>query len=85
MAQHLLLSAGACSLSAAKIMRMSDGGVENVFLRLRWPETDGKPICPDCGCTIYYACRWPASQLRFNWLSTSLMEAATFSRRIASS
>jgi len=47
MAQHFLLSAGARSLSAAKIMRMSDDGVEDVFLRLRWPETDGKPVCPD--------------------------------------
>ena len=57
MAQHFLLSAAARSLSAAKIMRMSDRGVENVFLRLRWPETDGKPVCPGCGCTICYACR----------------------------
>ena len=46
MAQHLLLSAAARSLSPAKVMRMSGRGVENVFLRLRWPETDGKPICP---------------------------------------
>jgi len=65
MAQHFLLSAGARSLSAAKIMRMSDSGVENVFLRLRWPETDGKPVCPNCGCTICYACRRPAGQLRW--------------------
>jgi hypothetical protein len=35
MAQHFLLSAAARSLSTAKIMRMSDRGVENVFLRLR--------------------------------------------------
>ncbi len=65
MAQHFLLSAGARSLSAAKIMRMSDTGVENVFLRLRWPETDGKLVCPNCGCTICYACRRPAGQLRW--------------------
>jgi len=65
MTQHFLLSAGARSLSAAKIMRMSDTGVENVFLRLRWPETDGKPVCPDCGCTICYACRRPEGQLRW--------------------
>jgi len=65
MAQHFLLSAGARSLSAAKIMRMSDSGVENVFLRPRWPETDGKPVCPDCGCAICYACRRPAGQLRW--------------------
>jgi transposase-like protein len=65
MAQHFLLSAGARSLSAAKIMRMSDSGVENVFLRLRWPEADGKPVCPDCGCSICYVCRRPTGQLRW--------------------
>jgi len=40
MAQHFLLSAAARSLSAAKIRRMPDGGVANVFLRLRWFTTE---------------------------------------------
>ena len=65
MAQHFLLSAAARSLSAAKVMRMSDSGVVNVFLRLRWPETDGKPVCPGCGCMICYAC--PRSPDRPRW------------------
>jgi len=65
MAQHFLLSAAARSLSAAKIMRMSDSGVTNVFLRLRWPETDGKPVCPGCGCMICYACPRPTNHLRW--------------------
>jgi transposase-like protein len=65
MSQHFLLSAAARSLSAAKIMRMSDRGVENVFLRLRWPKTDGKPECPDCGCTICYECRRSAGHSRW--------------------
>jgi transposase-like protein len=39
--------------------------VEDVFLRLRWPETDGKPVCPHCDCTTCYACRRPAGQLRW--------------------
>ncbi len=56
MAQHFLLSAAARSLSPAKVMRMSDRGAENVFLRLRWPQTDGKPVCPRCGCDICYDC-----------------------------
>jgi transposase-like protein len=65
MAQHFLLSAAARSLSAAKIMRMSDRGVDNVFLRLRWPETDGKPVCPGCGCMICYACPRSSGQPRW--------------------
>ena len=46
MAQHFLLSAAARSLSPGKVMRMSERGVVNVFVRLRWPQTDGKPVCP---------------------------------------
>ena len=65
MAQHFLLSAAARSLSLAKVMGLSDAGVEDVFLRLRWPETDGTPVCPDCGCPICYACRRPTGQLRW--------------------
>jgi hypothetical protein len=57
MAQHFLLSAAARSLSLAKVMRMLHLGVENVFLRLRWPKTDGKPVCPYCGCPTCYSCR----------------------------
>jgi hypothetical protein len=64
MAQHSLLSATARSLSAAKIMRMSESGVENVFLRLRWPGTDGKPVCPDCGRLVCYTCQRPAGSVR---------------------
>ena len=52
MAQHFLLSAAARSLSLAKIMRLRDACVEDVFLRLRWLDTDGKPICPNCGCAV---------------------------------
>lgn len=65
MAQHFLLSAAARSLSPAKVMRMSDRGAENVFLRLRWPQTDGKPVCPNCECRICYDCRRSADQPRW--------------------
>jgi transposase-like protein len=57
MTQHFLLSAAARSLSLAKVARMSDRGAENVFARVRWPRTDGKPVCPGCGCEICYDCR----------------------------
>src|SRR3984957_8026576 len=65
MGQHFLLSAAARSLSAAKVMRMSDRGVENVLLRLRWPQTEGKPVCPNCGCQICYDCRRSDHQPRW--------------------
>ena len=42
MAQHFLLSAVARSLNPGKVMRMSERGAENVFLRLRWPQTEDR-------------------------------------------
>jgi len=65
MAQRFLLSATARSLSPAKFMRMSDRGAENVFRRVRWPQTDGKPVCPHCGCLISYDCRRSDTQPRW--------------------
>ena len=65
MGQHSLLSAAARSLSPAKIERMSVRGVENVFLRLRWPQTDGRPVCPRCDCRICYDCRRSEHQSRW--------------------
>ena len=54
MGQHFLLSAAARSLSAAKIMRMSDNGVE-VFLRLRWPRHRRQTgLSGLAGCTVIY-------------------------------
>jgi transposase-like protein len=44
---------------------MSEQGAENVFLRLRWPQTDGKPVCPTCDCRICYDCRRPSGQPRW--------------------
>ncbi len=44
---------------------MSETEVDTVFLRLRWPETDGKPICPGCGCVICYACPRSSGQRRW--------------------
>jgi hypothetical protein len=65
MAQHFLLSAAARSLSPGKVMRMSERGAEKVFVRLRWPQTDGKPVCPRCGCQICYDCRRSDHQPRW--------------------
>ena len=54
MAQHFLLSAKARTLSLAKVFRMGEDAAYGIFCDMRWPETDGEPICPRCGCTESY-------------------------------
>jgi hypothetical protein len=47
--QHFLLSPAAKTLSLAQVFRMSDSEAETTFCKVRWPSTEGKPICPACG------------------------------------
>jgi transposase-like protein len=63
--QHFLLSAAAKSLSLAQVFRMSDQEAEKLFRSLRWPETEGEPVCPSCGGVDAYDCRRPNGAPRF--------------------
>lgn len=54
MAQHFLLSAAARTLSLKVIFREGEEAAYRRFRRLRWPETDGSPVCPVCGCLDAY-------------------------------
>ncbi len=65
MASHFLLSAKARTLSIATVLRMTDAQAEATFAGLRWPETDGKAVCPHCGCFTCYQARRPSGALRF--------------------
>lgn len=65
MAQHFLLSSKAKSLSLAQVFRLSDAEAEGMFRKVRWPETDGAPVCPKCGGLEAYECRRPKGALRF--------------------
>ena len=65
MSQHFLLSARARSLSLATVLRMTDKQAETMFAALRWADTNGKPVCPHCACTIVYEARRPNGALRF--------------------
>lgn len=47
--QHFLLSAQARTLSVAKVARLSDDVAYDMFKEMRWPENDGKAVCPHCG------------------------------------
>ena len=44
---------------------MSDADTETMFRKIRWPETNGAPVCPHCGGSNGYECRRPNGSLRF--------------------
>jgi transposase-like protein len=50
MAQHFLLSAAARTLSLLQVMRLEDAEAWQIFRKVRWPDTDGEPVCPRCDC-----------------------------------
>lgn len=54
MAQHFLLSAKARSLSLKTVFRMGEDAAYGLFCEMRWPETEGEPVCPRCGCSEAY-------------------------------
>ncbi|MGO9399110.1 MAG: IS1595 family transposase [Xanthobacteraceae bacterium] len=63
--QHFLLSKAAKTLSLAQVIRLSDEEAEAMFKRVRWPETDGEPVCVHCGGVDAYDCRRPKGAPRF--------------------
>jgi len=63
--QHFLLTAAARSLSLAKVLRMTERAAEAMFAAIRWAETEGRPVCPRCGCPTCYDCRRPSGAPRW--------------------
>lgn len=54
MAQHFLLSAKARTLSLRSIFADGEDKAYETFRKLRWPATDGEPVCPYCGSLEHY-------------------------------
>ena len=54
MPQYFLLSAAARTLSLKAIFSAGEEAAYQRFCQLRWPQTDGAPICPSCGCLDVY-------------------------------
>lgn len=52
--QHFLLSAKARTISLKQVYTMGEPQAYALFRSLRWPETDGEPVCPRCGCCDAY-------------------------------
>jgi transposase-like protein len=46
-------------------MRLSDEKAEEIFRNVRWPDTQGEPVCPKCGCLGAYECRRPSGAPRW--------------------
>ena len=65
MSQHFLLSSRAKTLSLTAVFRMSEDQAEDAFRKVRWPDTDGAPVCPLCGGLDAYDCRRPNGSPRF--------------------
>jgi hypothetical protein len=57
MAQHFLLSAAARTFSLMALCQLSEETAYKIFCRMLWPETDGAPVCPECGCPVAYVYR----------------------------
>jgi transposase-like protein len=54
MTQHFLLSAAARTLSLKAIYKAGEEAAYETFRQLRWPETNGEAVCPECGCCETY-------------------------------
>ncbi len=54
MAQHFLLSAESRTLSLKGIYQAGEAAAYETFRKLRWPATQGAPVCPRCGCLDHY-------------------------------
>jgi transposase-like protein len=65
LSQHFLLSAKAKTLTLASVFRMTDEEAEATFRKVRWPDTDGASICPECGGLDAYEMRRSTGALRF--------------------
>lgn len=53
--QHFLLSAKARTISLKQVYTMGEDKAYAMFCDLRWPETEGGPVCPRCGCCDAYS------------------------------
>src|SRR5277367_6181122 len=65
MAQHFLLSPAAKTLTLAQVFQMTELEAEAAFAKVRWPATNGEPVCPECGGLNAYDCRRPSGAPRF--------------------
>src|SRR4051812_44385657 len=81
MAQHFLLSAKARTLSLKDIYTAGEEAAYDTFRKLRWPATNGEPVCPDCGCLDIYSI---TTRRRFKCAACGVQFSATSGTILAS-
>lgn len=64
------------NLSRSDINHLTDDEVAGLFRKLRWPETDGEPVCPKCGALeglnwMRNQKRWKCRGCRYQFTVTS--------------
>jgi len=65
MSIHFLQSKAAKTLTLAQVFRMTETEAETAFRKIRWQETSGEAVCPECGGVEPYEYRRPSGLLRF--------------------
>ena len=65
MSQHFLLTAAARTVSLKQVLRMGEAEAWTLFRAIRWPDTDGAPVCPHCDCPACWSCPRPGGAPRF--------------------
>jgi transposase-like protein len=65
MSQHFLLTAAARTISLKHVLRMEEAAAWAMFCTIRWPESDGAPVCPHCACPTCWACPRSSGTPRF--------------------
>src|SRR5688500_7221990 len=53
------------TVSLKQILRMEEDEAWAMFCSIRWPETEGAPVCPHCGCPTCWSCPRPNGAPRF--------------------
>jgi len=51
------MSAAARTLSLVDLCDLSEEAAHQMFRRMRWPDTEGAPVCPNCSCAAVYTYR----------------------------
>jgi transposase-like protein len=54
MATNIKLKASARTMSLKDVYQGGEDKAYSLFRKVRWPETDGAPVCPRCGCLDAY-------------------------------